>query len=368
MEKFIKEVKIQNFKSVKDAAFGAKRVNVFIGKPNSGKSNLLEALSILGHEYSDRSTGYLRDIIRYEDISNLFYDDDFSKEIRVSTDLLNALVLSNNNHGFNFIISSEKEILSAVEGKKTYSSIQEGFEAVIKDYQNQGKSNILEQTHHFIIYSINKDVSNQFPFNNNRDHSSPFKKYQWAEVKESNSKFHLFLAPPNGNNLFTIVDQNADLRKEIAELFSESGLEFVLSKKEGKFEIQKSIDGYVYKYPFNGIADTFRRYIFYLAAIESNKDSILLLEEPEVHSFPPYVKAIADRVIASETNQFFISTHSPYLLHTLIEELKSDELNVNLVYYEDYQTKVKTLSEEELRDILDLSIDVFFNLERFLDK
>ncbi len=42
----IKNISIKNFKSIKDLEFKAKRINLFIGKPNTGKSNILESLGI----------------------------------------------------------------------------------------------------------------------------------------------------------------------------------------------------------------------------------------------------------------------------------------------------------------------------------
>ncbi|RLF84116.1 hypothetical protein DRN48_06315, partial [Thermococci archaeon] len=43
----IKTLTIKNFKSIKSLKLDCKRVNVFIGKPNVGKSNILEAIGIL---------------------------------------------------------------------------------------------------------------------------------------------------------------------------------------------------------------------------------------------------------------------------------------------------------------------------------
>jgi AAA15 family ATPase/GTPase len=48
----IKNISIKNFKSIKDLEFKAKRINLFIGKPNTGKSNILEALGIFTFEFS----------------------------------------------------------------------------------------------------------------------------------------------------------------------------------------------------------------------------------------------------------------------------------------------------------------------------
>ncbi|MEP7169716.1 MAG: AAA family ATPase, partial [Bacteroidota bacterium] len=46
LKNFIDYLKIHNFKSVKKLDIPCNRINIFIGKPNVGKSNILEALSL----------------------------------------------------------------------------------------------------------------------------------------------------------------------------------------------------------------------------------------------------------------------------------------------------------------------------------
>jgi hypothetical protein len=44
---FIETIEIKNFKSIRHQRIeGCRRINVFIGYPNTGKSNILEALSV----------------------------------------------------------------------------------------------------------------------------------------------------------------------------------------------------------------------------------------------------------------------------------------------------------------------------------
>ena len=53
---------------------GCKRINVLIGEPNTGKSNILESLGIFSAgAYSINNQ--TRDFVRYERTSNLFYDE-----------------------------------------------------------------------------------------------------------------------------------------------------------------------------------------------------------------------------------------------------------------------------------------------------
>jgi predicted ATP-binding protein involved in virulence len=100
-----------------------------------------------------------------------------------------------------------------------------------------------------------------------------------------------------------------------------------------------------------------------MAAIESNSNSILLLEEIESHSFPRYTQELAQKMIDSKDNQFFVTTHSPYLLNTVMSE-KSDYA-IFISTYENFETKVKRLNEEEIADLLNYGVDVFYNLKAF---
>ena len=63
MENTIKHLRIQNFKSIKDVTMKPRRVNIVIGKPNVGKSNILEAMSLLGTGLYERSGRFLGGII-----------------------------------------------------------------------------------------------------------------------------------------------------------------------------------------------------------------------------------------------------------------------------------------------------------------
>lgn len=52
MESFIKRISIENFKSLRSCEIvDCKRMNLFIGRPNVGKSNIIEAMSLLSIPY-----------------------------------------------------------------------------------------------------------------------------------------------------------------------------------------------------------------------------------------------------------------------------------------------------------------------------
>lgn len=360
---FFKTLEIKNFKSIKKIKTDCKRVNVFIGKPNVGKSNILEAIGLLGASYSRNSKKLLEEFIRYEEISNLFYDEDLLNKIEVNTDKVRAVMRyhSNNNNQADLVIGQGPWVDRLTGINKSSNAAYTEFEN-LKNNQPLGK--LFTEPYFVSMYSDGTSPRGQSDLVLST--INPVKKYQFKHIKTFNNKFPSYLLPPNGDNLFTIVDHNKSLRKEIAEIFSEYNLQFVAYKKESKFEIEKNIDGYVSKFHYSSIADTFQRLIFYYAAIDSNKDSILVLEEPEVHSFPPYTKELSERIINSKENQFFITTHSPYLLQNLIESLDSSELNVHITYFDNYETKIHKLSGEDLRKASEFSVDLFYNLNEFV--
>ena len=74
---------------------------------------------------------------------------------------------------------------------------------------------------------------------------------------------------------------------------------------------------------------------------------------------------ITQEMIYKKDNQFFIATHSPFILNDLVENAK-EELAVFIVHYENYETKLRQLSGEELHDIFQNGIDLFTNSESFV--
>ncbi|MEZ4848667.1 MAG: AAA family ATPase [Bacteroidia bacterium] len=164
---------------------------------------------------------------------------------------------------------------------------------------------------------------------------------------------------------FNLLKFDKSIFRRVAKMFEEYGYNLVIDFVTNEAEIQKNQDGIVYKIPYNLVADTLQRAIFHNVAIWSNKNSLILFEEPENHSFPPYVRELAMNIIESSSNQFFIATHSPYLLNTIISEAPRDEVSINVVKFENYETKIKQLSEDEISEISNYGIDIFFNLEMF---
>ena len=123
--------------------------------------------------------------------------------------------------------------------------------------------------------------------------------------------------------------------------------------------------GDIFLIPFHSMAETLQRLICYKAAILSNKRSILLFEEPEAHTYPPYITNVVHSVIDSTDNQFFITTHSPYIINALLEQL-NDEVAIYFVDMKSGNTTVQRATEDEMQEMYESGVDLFFNIETYL--
>jgi predicted ATPase len=200
---------------------------------------------------------------------------------------------------------------------------------------------------------------------------SPFKFYRFKLLKEFKRHEVSFLLPPSGENLLSILLTNKDAREIAGNVFSEHGFKVVLESNENKIKIQKDFEGVigiVSSYPYSLASDTLQRIVFYLAAIDTNKNSILIFEEPEVHSFPYYTKFLGERIALNESNQYFITTHNPYLLFSILGKVHKNEIAIFVTYFENYQTRAKLLTQQDLTKVFDLNSSVFFNLSKFVEE
>ena len=103
-----------------------------------------------------------------------------------------------------------------------------------------------------------------------------------------------------------IVSMMPKLKEELRTIFNDYGLKYVFDTNSQEIKVMKEKKpGEIFLIPFHSIADTLQRMIFYKAAIESNSESALVFEEPEAHSYPPFISKVTQDIIQSDRNQFF---------------------------------------------------------------
>jgi AAA15 family ATPase/GTPase len=324
---------------------------VFIGAPNVGKSNILEALGLFIYVTNSgvlsAETG-LNDIIRFESFVHLLHFGDTSTE---------SFVQFNHSRKCNIEYKNAHLLTLRFQYGSTAPGNLVADGNYVFDIDNLSNPEIKPLFTESIEEHIKK--VKEYP---------GIKRYIFSGQKFSNSISAKDLAIPFGDNLFEVLRYNADARKEVGELFDQYGLKLSFSE-DTKLNIYKQLDEFtIFNIPFSQIADTLQRLIFYKTAIHTTKDSVLLLEEPEAHMFPPYIaKFTTDIIFEENDNQYFIATHSPFVLTDFIEELKREDLSIFVVGYQKGETVVKRLTDEQIGEVAQYGVDLFFNIESYLD-
>ncbi len=334
----IGKVEIRNFKSVRELVLSCKRINVFIGEPNTGKSNVLESLGVFSFvAYGDYGSNSLKQFVRFERIGNLFYDEILDEDVQIILDK-HALNMKFSNGQF-------RGVFEETDRPKAPPVLAPALAIVAGQHDDLHVQQVSR------IESFRRVKSYRFDEN--------LVVFDRPEAE--------FLLPPSGRNLMSLLLGHKDLRRMANDIFARYGLKVNVRPQENKIEIMKQAEEITVTYPYSLASDTLKRIIFHLTAILSNKDSILVFEEPESHAFPYYTKQLAETIALDEkNNQYFISTHNPYFLLPLLEKAPKQDVAIFLTYYLDHQTKCKSLSEAEMQQVTE--IDIFSNLDKFLDR
>ena len=317
----IQHLSIRNYKSIHELDLDCKRVNVFIGEPNTGKTNVLEALGLWCGPVMKR----IAEITRSQLIADLFWQQDVANAIEVALDA--------------------REL--AITGTTMGALLQIG-EADLRPQD---------------ICQLNSDLSVA-----RVAASTDFLRfYLFNSNVLPDEAFGSFLQPPFGQNLASLLYSSKQARSTAAAFFEATGYKLQVDLGERRIRVTRSIDDILLSIPYSSVSETLRRMVFYTLALETNRDAVLVLDEPEAHAFPPYTKTLAERIaLDDQGNQFFLTTHSPYMLDALLSKTPAAELNLVLCRLEDFETKAYPLDQEQIDQIKDWSMDAFFNFDRLL--
>ncbi len=334
-------LEITNFKSIKNLKISPKKINIFIGEPNTGKSNILEALGLLSGLYYDCYN--LKKFVRFERIVDLFHNQSAKDAIKINIGdggiegkMEKNLALIDTFH--------RKKIINSTKIVKM-STLRYGINGDIHKGDDGSSINA-------------KDVASMF---------SPIKYYLFKPLACFNLENVSFLQPPFGENLAALANGNPEISEIIVSRFKEFGYEVLLSPYENKISILKKTKNIYVSLPYHASSDSIQRIIFYMAAMKSNTSSVLVFEEPESNIFPHFVTMLAESIgLDRSNNQYFIATHNPYFLLSVLEKAPKDDISIFVTYLNESGTNVKCLTRKEIPELMEY--DPFLNLGLFIDR
>jgi AAA15 family ATPase/GTPase len=363
----IQNIEIQNFKSIKHCVIdGCKRINVFVGAPNVGKSNILEAMGLCSLIEGNSRSQFLDDYVRYEKVNSLFYQKKIDEGF--------VVMFNNQEFGITGFVdktsSLESFLLSHYNSKHPDFGFHSTFAALtlkffidkdfnLKKYEDENLNKIGAKSRGS-TWSFDNITNKAIDYLKN----GKFKKYAFKDkvyLRDYNSnELHI----PFGENIGTFLAfQNGKLYEAIQSLVTPNS--FYIEGSNIRYK-KNSVDGFPISFSYNEIADTLQRLIFHLTAIMSNKDSVLLFEEPESHCYEPYIQEITNAIkYDKQNNQYFIVTHSQYIVSEFLRDEESrNSTNIYMVGLDEGgSTKVKLLDNDKNEDVYQYGTNVFFNYE-----
>ncbi|MCD6572521.1 MAG: ATP-binding protein [Thermoplasmata archaeon] len=396
-----KKIAIKNYRGLHLLEFIPKSINIIVGRNNTGKSAILEAISLLAS-----STNNFKDL-KGEDLLQIFKKRyDLSYLIRLGMKKAEiGVTVDNQNYTLSLEYLTkgiphdrrEKDIFHYIENlaEENIISNLERWERYLKDFaeiteaekeQPEGKEGLsyiidkkIEQTKNkFIERFINSSKLILTLSQNNK-----YKKiFLYIEhPKEELPAFRGIISYrlyKIFNNLYKIdISEDKDFKIPILFNFQE-GVQpttveelhdlVVSHKKINKaLELLKQRVGYIEDIrkagekllvfqsytdplPLSAMGDGFISLLKLIFLISLAEQGIIILEEPEVSLHPGFSEILAESIVSNaDSAQFFISTHSIDLIELILEKAEQYGRlkNVNILRLH-WREDLKTIEKESL--------------------
>lgn len=329
----IQTLQIERFKSIRSLSIPCRKVNVFIGPPDTGKTNILEALyfiSLLGWGAPLGTSLRLRQELGFE---LLFYRQFFDQPFQIS------LRLTPPHAG-----SADIKVSATIEGQDRHLNITSG-----RGTSGVAFNGVLHVPELEWIRFYSYASSEHWQYNTGFKHGA------------------IFISPPHGGNLLYIARHNAKVYEFLKDTLSGLNWKLRFDQNSKTFRLSEVREDDILDYNLDLLSDSLKRLFFYGAIILTTESATLVLDEPDVFAFPPYPKMLGEMIAGDASNQFFLTTHNPYFLTGVAEKTPADSLAL-FVCSRDSEggTVVKLLTPEEVGRVIELGASAFFNLDEFL--
>lgn len=331
----LNEFSIENFKVFKEFKLkNLKKVNFFVGAPNTGKTSILEALSLFLAKNPQMLVLLLeaRAMLNSDSFESLFFDNDVNKPIILKSGS-NQLDISPTSQDKELLLQSDKlnssNLLQAVNNLD-FSFKQRNGESILSNIS-------FDQTGNTINFKVPKNQILE-TFSNNVEFLCGI----------ANRQFYYTHFLVNLNKIIADKNKDENFQKKIKEF--NKNIEQIKFGNENKILVQQINTQHTIDLRLFG--QGFQFYIFILTTIISGKKYIIIDElENGLHfkSIDLLLKAILN---SPEDVQFFITTHNEEVLKRLADLLKKEKDDIatafNIYYDEKKQLQVIQYNQEKL--------------------
>ena len=403
----IKHVTIKNFKGINSLEITPKKFNVLVGRNNTGKTSILEAISVcinsdliknlFENKYQNSIINYLSDNssikIEKEDnkvkklslrratpeqILNLLKNDlsdffskkgklprKFDKNIaieRIIKDLDKDKIYQTSLDSIVALVNySDRQIL--LPGKLYENLLTDALYELDDIYKHKKvKDSTARSSKETLIDSIWGNVE---MFSMLRYFNKPLNKNPFGIDKKNNITFI-----KDTLNSFKSINTSEKLALQLENMIKHDNIipnltrfnfhSLVLDTEDGSKEI-----------PIESMGDGFKSLIYILTRLYENESNIILIEEPENYMHPGYIRELIHYIISIANNsqtQLFITTHSQDFLYMLtsndalpgndIEFLKKELLILQLSKWKDGIILSNLDYNDSVSDMEDLLLDL----------
>jgi len=324
-------VSISNFKSIACLDFELNNINIFIGPPNTGKSNILEAIHLYGiwkrakiifekeknYDYLSFEKPFIRGLD--DDVKSIFRDWDSKNTVSIVIDKPLEISLEIREP-----LKSEYELLFNNKNLKEF-------------VESEDSPPILT-----LLYTYEY-----------------FVKYPTLFTPRIVDGINFLL--PNFQNLdnclTTIYPEVFEILRKYTERFEKDfGLDTIFGNKRVIF-----VDRFIRReIPLHSIAQSILYFILFSSAIlisesyikENKENVVVLLEEPDAHMFPIVIEEFVE-VLNNEVKKshIVITTHNESTVLKIIDNIPQDKLKVfGILRDEKGYTAVNEIDIEKLRN------------------
>jgi len=350
------KILIRNFKSIRHVEIDLMPLTVLIGPPASGKSNILDALALIGYfnrltlidkEYSNNPNNLeqLNVISRFNEHRELFRYHRLTNEIQI--------LIKNNNISVKLKIFYKK-------GRFTVSIDNIELQWDLKAHPPQQAVNTLRSI------NANKIVESRLYGFDRYGLTRALPRYTTNLSISKNIPINI-LSELGWNTPYIIRgygDILVDLNKLLKDYLNEEiAVTTLLNGTIAVFDYWNQVVG-------STVSDTIYRVLYYLLALSSSMDYtklhglegrfILLLEEPEAHVFPYFLDLLAEYIRDSlKLIYVVVVTHNPLLVSILWDKIK-DTCTYYVFRENDGSTNAVKINIEKLAKDLRTSEELLF--------